>query len=281
MYSHIPYALGMSNYGRIEKALIYLHEHQKEQPSLEEIARYVKLSPEHFQRVFTEWAGVSPKKFLQYLSVERAKKILAHNNILLTAHKTGLSGTGRLHDLFIKIEGMTPGEYKRGGEQLSIQYSIGISRFGSYLVASTDKGICNLFFYEGSATHALKELRSLWPHATIIRKATTFHKQIEKYFSTHSTQSIRLHVKGTPFELKVWQALLSIPEGKLASYNQVARSITQVNASRAVGTALSKNPIAYVIPCHRVIKSLGTIGSYHWGVARKSALIGYEAAQNS
>lgn len=269
----------MAQYHTIAKALAYLYEHQEEQPTLAAVARHVHLSPYHFQRLFTQWAGVSPKTFLQYLSIERAKGLLAYHSTLRAAHKVGLSGTGRLHDLFMHIEGMTPGEYKRGGAGLTIAYTCGISPFGTYLVAATAKGVCNLFFYDGTAKHAIAQLRSYWPQARLVHKKVPLHAAVHTLLTTKKRTRILLHVRGTPFQLKVWQALLSIPEGSLASYQQVARDVKAVNASRAVGNAVAHNPVAYLIPCHRVIKTLGVIGSYHWGEARKLALIGTEAAR--
>lgn len=271
----------MNHYETVAKALAYIRQHALQQPSLDEVADYVHLSPQHFQRVFSEWAGVSPKKFLQYLSLQHAKSILSQSASLQEAtFGTGLSGSSRLHDLFVSIEGITPGQFKSMGEQLQLKYSFGICHFGQYLVASTDKGICYLHFYQ-HPVQALQELRQAWPKANLVEDQTSMHAQVGAFFSNALTQDsgkIKLHLSGTPFQLKVWEALLRIPEGRLCSYASLAKSINQPTASRAVGTAIGSNPIAFLIPCHRVIKSVGGIGEYRWGSERKMAMIGWEAA---
>lgn len=208
------------HYHRIHHTIEYLYDHAKQQPSLHELAQHAHLSPEHFQKVFTQYTGLSPKQMLSYLNIETAKShLLAHKNLMQTALATGLSGTGRLHDLFIKIEGMTPFEYQQGGAHLTI------------------------------------------------------------YYAFHDTpQGITLHLKGTPFQLKVWQALLTIPRGHLSTYSQIAEQVANPNAQRAVGSAIAKNPIAVLIPCHRVIRETGIIGQYRWGHARKMVLLAQEQA---
>ncbi len=273
----------MHDYYRIAEALKYIKDNMQNQPNLEEVAKQIHVSPFHFQRLFSDWAGISPKKFLQYLSVEHAKKILKMdgNSVYDAAYETGLSGTGRLHDLFVNIEGMTPGEYKNGGKNLSIQYSFQESQFGNYIVASTSAGICNLLFFEKSASAAEAELKSLWPNAKIFEGENQYHEAIQRFFENDFTQTekIKLHLRGTAFQLKVWEALLRIPEGHLSSYTNIAKAIHQPRAQRAVGTAIGSNPVAFVIPCHRVIKTVGEIGDYRWGAPRKMAMIGWEAAQ--
>lgn len=273
----------MTDYQRIEQAIDFIKHNFKRQPSLNEIAENVHLSPFHFQRLFKKWAGVSPKKFLQYVSLEHAKKMLTQSTSLQeVTFETGLSGTGRLHDLFVNIEGMTPGEYKNKGENLTINFSFNSSNFGDYLVASTHKGICNLFFYDRDV-EAVEELHKTWPNAHIIENEVPFHTQIAQFFRNDLTlqNRIPLHLKGTTFQLKVWEALLKIPEGALASYGDVADFISHPAANRAVGTSIGCNPVAYLIPCHRVIKSVGGIGEYRWGQNRKMAIIGWEAAKVS
>lgn len=269
------------NYGRIEQAIQYISQNFRDQPTLEEIAEQVHLSPFHFQRLFTGWAGVSPKKFLQYLSVDHAKTLLREKQASLfdAAHETGLSGTGRLHDLFVNIEGMTPGEFKNGGEALSINYSFRQSPFGDVLIASTTKGICHLaFIWEREA--GLAELRKNFPNAQFYAKEDAFQQNAVKIFAPKGDPAtIQLHIKGTGFQLKVWEALLKIPSGNLSSYGNIAQGIGRQSASRAVGSAIGDNPIAYIIPCHRVIRSSGRYGEYRWGSTRKSALIGWEAAR--
>jgi AraC family transcriptional regulator of adaptative response/methylated-DNA-[protein]-cysteine methyltransferase len=270
------------NYQRIADAISYIRLNFKEQPNLDEVAEKVNLSPFHFQRMFTDWAGISPKKFLQYLSLEYAKSILKDKQATLfdAAFATGLSGTSRLHDLFINIEGMTPAEYKKGGKALSINYSFAESPFGNILVASTVKGICCLAFAD-DREKAFGELRVQFPNATY-RQVVDLVQQnalfiFKKDWSKLST--IKLHLKGTAFQLKVWEALLRIPMGGLYSYGLLAQDIQLPNASRAVGSAIGDNPVAFLIPCHRVIRSTGEFGQYHWGATRKSAIIGWEAAQ--
>jgi AraC family transcriptional regulator, regulatory protein of adaptative response / methylated-DNA-[protein]-cysteine methyltransferase len=270
------------DYHRIAEAIEYIHQHFKEQPDLDEVADKIHLSPFHFQRLFTEWAGVSPKKFLQYISVEHAKNILRNNQVTLfdAAFETGLSGTSRLHDLFINIEGMTPGEFKNGGTSLSINYSYAESPFGNVLVASTSKGICHMAFAD-SEDKALITLRRKFPNAHY-RQMVDLLQQNALYIFTQDWKQInkiKLHLKGTAFQIKVWETLLKIPMGQLSTYGSIAQHIQNPKASRAVGSAIGDNPVAFLIPCHRVIQSSGTFGQYHWGSNRKAAMIGWEAAR--
>jgi AraC family transcriptional regulator of adaptative response/methylated-DNA-[protein]-cysteine methyltransferase len=268
-------------YDRIAEAIQYIQTHFKEQPALDEVAEQVHLSPFHFQRLFTEWAGVSPKKFLQYISVEHAKHMLKEQQVTLfdAALETGLSGTGRLHDLFINIEGMTPGEYKNGGEALEIHYSYAETPFGNIMVASTAKGICHMAFADDEQK-ALQLLQQQFPRARY-KQMVDLAQQKALYIFTHDwsrIDDIRLHLKGTPFQLKVWESLLKIPMGQLSTYGTIAEQIKQPGASRAVGSAIGSNPVAFLIPCHRVIRSGGDFGGYMWGPVRKAAIIGWEAA---
>jgi len=271
-----------TNYNRIAAAIEYIHGNYASQPSLDEIAEKIALSPFHFQRLFTEWAGVSPKKFLQYITIGNAKKLLQGSGLTLldTAIETGLSGTSRLHDLFIQIEGMTPGEFKNGGENLAINYSYAESPFGNILVASTLKGICHIAFADDKEA-ALKELKLKFPNARYAQMVDLVQQNALFFFTQdwNKLQEIKLHLKGTPFQLKVWETLLKIPMGKLATYGSIAKEIESPGASRAVGSAIGNNPIAFLIPCHRVIQSSGNFGQYHWGSIRKTAMIGWEAAQ--
>ncbi|MEX0288508.1 MAG: bifunctional helix-turn-helix domain-containing protein/methylated-DNA--[protein]-cysteine S-methyltransferase [Flavobacteriaceae bacterium] len=270
------------NYNRIAKAIGYIQANFKAQPSLDEIAEEVHLSPYHFQRMFTDWAGVSPKKFMQYLSLEYAKEILKEKQATLfdTAHETGLSGTGRLHDLFVNIEGMTPGEFKNGGATLQINYSFAESPFGNLIVASTDKGVCYMAFYQDE-TEAMTGLLRQFPNANLNQLVDKLQQDALFIFQTDWSElnAIKLHLHGTPFQLKVWETLLRIPKGNLANYGAIAREIGKPKASRAVGTAIGSNPVAFLIPCHRVIRSSGEPGGYRWGTPRKSAIIGWEAAR--
>ncbi|MCU0825568.1 MAG: methylated-DNA--[protein]-cysteine S-methyltransferase [Leptospira sp.] len=270
------------NYKRIEKAIRYIRENFQGQPDLDQVATQVNLSPFHFQKLFTDWAGVSPKKFLQYITISYAKERLKTGNVSLfdAAMDVGLSGTGRLHDLFIQMEGMTPGEFKNGGEQLEIQYSITESPFGNVLCASTKKGICHLSFVEEEST-SLSYLTDTFPNAKYRQAMDPFQESALQifYHKWNELKQIKLHLKGTHFQLKVWEALLKIPSGSLTSYKTIAEQISLPKAARAVGSAVGDNPVAYLIPCHRVIQSGGTFGQYHWGETRKIAMIGWEASK--
>jgi AraC family transcriptional regulator of adaptative response/methylated-DNA-[protein]-cysteine methyltransferase len=272
----------ITNYSRIEEAIGYITSNFKTQPGLDEVAERIHLSPHHFQRLFTDWAGVSPKKFLQYISTEHAKSILKDKQATLfdAALETGLSGTGRLHDLFINIEGMTPGEYKNGGENLLINYSYAETPFGDILVASTAKGICHMAF-ANNEQEALTILQEKFPNARY-KQMVDLIQQNALYIFTQDWKKlskIKLHLKGTAFQLKVWETLLKIPMGQLSTYGNIATKINNPNASRAVGTAIGSNPVAFIIPCHRVIQSSGMFGGYMWGPVRKTAIIGWEAAK--
>jgi AraC family transcriptional regulator, regulatory protein of adaptative response / methylated-DNA-[protein]-cysteine methyltransferase len=272
------------NFKRIAEAIEYLRQNFKKQPSLDEVAEKIHVSPFHFQRLFSEWAGVSPKKFLQFLTIDHAKNILQQKGATLTdaSYEAGLSGTSRLHDLFINIEGMTPGEYKNGGENLSINYSIAESPFGNILVASTPKGICHLAFADDEQG-ALAELKQRYPNASY-KQIMDLIQQNALYIFSHDwsqLDQVKLHLKGTPFQLKVWEALLKIPAGSLSTYKTIARDIGNPNALRAVGSAIGQNPIAFIIPCHRVIQTSGSFGNYHWGTHRKTAMIGWESARST
>lgn len=269
------------NYERIEKAISYICEHFKNQPSLEEIAKAVHVSPYHFQKMFNEWAGISPKRFIQYLSVNYAKNLLEHKIAPLdVAYETGFSSGSRLHDLFINIEGMTPSEFKNGGENLIINYSFSESPFGKIIVASTSKGICNLSFEEDD-NKALLALKMRFSNAKYLQLTDKFQQDALLIFQKdwNCLDKIKLHLAGTPFQLKVWESLLKIPMGSLTTYGNIAQTIGSPNAARAVGSAIGSNPIAFLIPCHRVIQSSGKISGYLWGQTKKKAIIGWEAAK--
>lgn len=268
------------NYNRIAEAIDYIRNHFREQPSLETVAESVHLSPAHFQRMFTEWAGTSPKKFLQYISLEYAKGMLKDLTIFDAAFETGFSSTSRLHDLFIAIEGMTPAEYKHGGKALDINYSFAESPFGNLVIAATPKGVCYMAFSDEEAA-GFQALQAKFPNATFQRKLDLLQQHALFIFQRDWSKlpEIKLHLRGTDFQLKVWESLLKIPLGKLSTYGTIAANIGNPNASRAVGTAIGSNPVAYLIPCHRVIQSGGTFGDYMWGPTRKTAIIGWEAAK--
>jgi AraC family transcriptional regulator of adaptative response/methylated-DNA-[protein]-cysteine methyltransferase len=270
------------SYKRIADAIEYIKENFKTQPSLEEVAEKIHLSPAHFQRMFTEWAGTSPKKFLQYISLEHAKKILKNEQATLfdTAFETGFSSSSRLHDLFVNIEGMTPAEYKNGGRNLRINFSFAESPFGLVMVASTEKGVCYMAFEENEV-EAFSNLKMKFPNADFQQKSDQNQQNALLIFQNNDTDlnEIKLHLKGTDFQLKVWESLLKIPMGKLSTYGNIATKIGNPNASRAVGTAIGSNPVAFLIPCHRVIQSTGKFDGYHWGTTRKTAILGWEQAK--
>ncbi|WP_294304126.1 methylated-DNA--[protein]-cysteine S-methyltransferase [uncultured Chryseobacterium sp.] len=270
------------DYERIAKAIDYIRSNFKLQPGLEQVAEEISLSPAHFQKMFSDWAGTSPKKFLQFISLEHAKNLLKEEKASLfdTAYETGLSSTSRLHDLFIKIEGMSPAEYKNGGKSLRINYSFSGSPFGNVIVASTEKGICYLAF-ENDQTKALGDLRAKFPNASFFERKDNFQKNALSIFNKDWTEltTIKLHLKGTDFQLKVWESLLTIPMGKLSTYGKLAEKIGHSKASRAVGTAIGSNPVAFLIPCHRVIQSSGKLGGYMWGSERKQLMIGWESSR--
>lgn len=271
------------NYERIAKAIQYIQDHFQEKPSLDAIAEHVHLSPFHFQRLFSDWAGTSPKKFLQYTQVNYAKKLLKEEQKTLfeTHLLTGVGSTSRLHDMFVQIEGMTPAEYKQGAEGLDISYSWQDTPFGICLVASTEKGICYMAFVD-QKEEGLNEFEKVFENANLSEQELPIHLEAVRIFNPedNSLKRIKLHLKGTPFQLKVWQALLQIPLGEVSSYKDIANKIEQPNASRAVGTAIGQNPIAYLIPCHRVIQTTGQTGGYRWKPIRKSVILGWEFAQN-
>lgn len=272
------------NYNRIAEAIAYITANFKRQPSLDEVAEKINLSPFHFQRLFSEWAGVSPKKFLQYISIQYAKRLLKgeQETLFETAYHTGLSGTARLHDLFVNIEGMTPAEYKNGGKDLRINYHFSSSPFGDLIVASTEKGVCYMAF-ENDKQNALNTLTSKFPNASLEHKRDNLQQNALLIFQEDWTKlnQIKLHLKGTSFQLKVWESLLKIPMGKLSTYGSIGKEINKPSASRAIGTAIGSNPVAFLIPCHRIIQSSGVFGGYMWGPARKSAIIGWEAAKTN
>lgn len=269
------------NYNRIADAIDYIKNNFQQQPNLDKVAEQVHLSPFHFQRMFSEWAGTTPKKFLQYISIEHAKNVLNNQSTLFdTALETGLSGTARLHDLFINIEGMTPAEYKNAGKNLVINYNFATSPFGNLIIASTSKGVCYIAF-DNDEEKALANLRAKFYNATFQRKSDINQQNALFIFQNdwNKLPEIKLHLKGTDFQLKVWEALLKIPLGQLSTYGNIANRIGNPKASRAVGTAIGSNPVAFLIPCHRVIQSTGNFGGYMWGNTRKTAIIGWESAQ--
>jgi len=270
-------------YARIEKALCYVDDHREEQPGLEEIAKHVGLSPYHFQKLFSRWVGISPKRFLQFLTVDHARQCLEESRSVLDAtYDSGLSSPGRLHDLFVGIDAMTPGEYKRRGEGLEIRYGVHPSPFGACLVGATDRGVCWLSFHDdANSEDGIRDLRRTWERASFSHIPEETSAWCERIFAEKGTaekKTLPLMIRGTNFQIKVWEALIRVPRGTLCSYQDVARWIGQPTATRAVGSAVAANPIAYLIPCHRVIRAMGSFGDYRWGATRKQAMIGWEMA---
>ncbi|MCI0556222.1 MAG: methylated-DNA--[protein]-cysteine S-methyltransferase [Anaerolineae bacterium] len=273
------------DYLRIEQAITYLENHYKDQPSLEEVAANIGLSEYHFQRLFTRWAGVSPKRFLQFLTKEGAKDLLNRSeNLLDTTHQVGLSSLGRLHDLFVTTEAVTPGEYKSRGEGVTIRYGIHLTPFGKCLIGLTERGICHLGFVQTSEGDAIDNLIADWKEARMIEDYRSTASLVEPIFDLRYNTRIKpltLHLRGTNFQLKVWEALLTIPAGTVTTYEGIASRIGKPAATRAVGTAVGHNPIAVLIPCHRVIRKVGEFGNYRYGELRKKALLAREFATTS
>lgn len=271
----------LRDYRRIEAAIRFLEAHADRQPPLRAVAEAVGLSDFHFQRLFRRWAGVSPKRFLQYLTVERAKEALREGrSVLAAAYESGLSGPGRLHDLFVTVEAVTPGEYKASGSGLTIGYGFRPSPFGECVIAATDRGVCALEFVEGgSRREAVDRLVRAWPAAVIREHEAMAASYGERIFGGEGGRPLTLVLRGTNFQLKVWEALLRIPRGAATTYGDLARATGRPGAARAVGSAVGRNPVAYLIPCHRVLRTTGAFGGYRWGTARKQAMLGWEAAQ--
>lgn len=268
------------HYQLIEKALYYLQLEKNKQPSLAEVAKHCALSEEHFQKIFQQWAGISPKRFLQFLTREHAKKLLLSGSTsLATTLQTGLSSTGRLHDLLITFDAITPGELRQQGKGINIYYGTHPSPFGYCFIATTERGIHTLYFLDKPDDSALvNELKQQWPLAVVSKDQAITLPLIKKIFTptNNNKKALRLWVNGSRFQLKVWEALLTIPEGTVCSYRDIALAINQPAASRAVGSAIAKNSIALLIPCHRVIQTIGDFGQYRWGSIRKTALLGKE-----
>ena len=273
-----------NDYQRIEEAIQYLEANYRAQPSLEEIAASVHLSKYHFQRLFKRWAGISPTQFMHYLTIEYAKaRLQESHSILDAALDAGLSGPGRLHDLFVTFEAMTPGEYKREGAGLEIVYGFHDSPFGACLLAATQRGICGLQFVQrDDRPAALQRLADRWPGATFAEDPGQNQPLFGSIFAQASAdhpQPFHLMLRGTNFQVSVWQALLAIPPGAMISYEDVAVYLGKPAAAQAVGNAVAHNPIGYLIPCHRVISKAGGMGGYQWGTARKKAMLGWEAGR--
>lgn len=275
-----------ADYHRIERAIRYLDASSPTRPSLDEVARHVGMSPFHFQRLFTRWAGISPKRFSQVLALEYAKeKLRESRNLLDATYDAGLSSGGRLHDLFVTLDAVTPGEYREHGAGLQISAGFHESPFGEALIATTDRGVCGLTFHEGSRRAALRELASRWPNATIEERPRVTAPLAARIFAALEVRDpeglvpLGLLVRGTNFQVKVWRALLQIPAGSVATYEDIATAIGAPSAVRAVGTAIGRNPVAFLIPCHRVIRTTGALGGYRWGLPRKRAMLAWESGR--
>jgi AraC family transcriptional regulator of adaptative response/methylated-DNA-[protein]-cysteine methyltransferase len=265
-------------YARIGRALTWLAEHHLDQPSLDDAARAAGLSPFHFQRQFTRHVGVSPKSYVAHLTLERAKHALdSGESVLGAALDAGLSGPSRLHDLCLKVETMTPGQYAKGGAGITIHYGFHPSLFGLALVMTTGKGLCGLAFGADEDRDAmLVDMSARWPRARFVKDERATAKLAEKIFTGSGELPIQLY--GTPWQIKVWQALLAIPPGTTTTYRNIAIQCCTERASRAAGAAIGRNPVSWLIPCHRVLASNGALTGYHWGVGRKRAMLAYEAA---
>lgn len=272
----------LQHYRLIEQAIQYIEANLQNQPELTEIASAVGLSEYHFQRLFTRWAGISPKRFMQFLTKEQAKAFLDQSeNLLTAAHQSGLSSLGRLHDLFVNTEAVTPGEYKSRGTGVSIRYGVHITPFGKCLIAATERGVCHLGFVDGSEGKAIDTLVEHWQQADMTEDYATTAPLVKRIFLDPQPDSpLKLHLRGTNFQIKVWEALLNIPTGALTTYAQIAAYVGSPRASRAVGSAVGDNPIAYLIPCHRVIRKSGEIGNYLYGSARKKAMLARELGRS-
>ncbi|MCJ7838577.1 MAG: methylated-DNA--[protein]-cysteine S-methyltransferase [Burkholderiales bacterium] len=275
--------MSANDYQLVEQAIRFLDRNAGRQPELREVAASVGLSEFHFQRLFQRWAGVSPKRFLQFQTAQEAKRVLRESGDLLDAsYNAGLSGPGRLHDLIVNVEAVTPGEYKRRGGGLSISWGTHATPFGDCLLGLTPRGVCALEFLQPeSDDDALARLRTLWENAQLVHAPQLTAPVAERIFGLHKQglAPLAVLVKGTNFQIKVWEALLRVPSGEITSYARLARNVGQPRAARAVGSAVAANPIAYLIPCHRVIRSTGSFGDYRWGALRKRVLLSRELAQ--
>ncbi len=271
------------DYSRIARAIRYIETNVHRQPDLTELAAHVGLSEYHFQRLFTRWAGISPKRFLQFLTKENAKSWLARSGNLLDAtYGAGLSSPGRLHDLFVQTEAVTPGEYKTKGMGVDIAYGFHPSPFGLCLLALTGRGICFLAFVDSDRSSALEGLRRSWPNANLTEDPARTFPVVGRIFSPPNGRSpafFPLHLRGTNFQIKVWEALLRLPLGSVTTYQALAEQLSSSEAARAVGNALAHNPVAYLIPCHRVLQKTGHFGNYRYGSTRKKAILGWEMAR--
>ena len=268
-----------TDYDVVATAIAYLETHYAEQPELAAVARQVHMSESHFQRVFRRWAGISPKRFVQFLTAEHARRLLSGSaSVLDASYQVGLSGGSRLHDLMINVHAATPGEVKNGGAGVEIRYAVHESPFGDAFIATTSRGICALAFVSpDDPDRSLRELAKRWPNAVLREDAAATEAAARSAFG--NTGEVSLHLKGTNFQIRVWEALLRIPAGRAVTYEDIARDIGRPTAMRAVGAAVGQNPVAFLIPCHRVLRKSGVFGDYHWGPTRKKLILGWESSR--
>ena len=275
------------DYDLIRKAITFLSEHWNDQPGLDLLAAHLNLSQAHCQKLFKRWCGLSPKEFVQAITIDHARDLLRQSTpVLETAHEVGLSGAGRLHDLFVSYEAMTPGDYKRRGEGVDISWGFHNSPFGLALIMATLRGVCGIAFIDGEDTRerrtALEDMKSRWPNALFMEAPEHTEHYAQAIFDPRhwsAKNPTRLVLIGTDFEIRVWETLLKIPMGQAVSYSDVATHLGMPKAARAIGSAVGRNPLSFVVPCHRVLRADGSLGGYHWGLTRKRAIIGWETGQ--
>lgn len=278
-------AQARGDYARVQDAIRYISDNWRDQPDLDDIARQSGLSPAHFQRLFSRWAGISPKEFVQAITLDHARQMLEGSaSILDTAYEVGLSGAGRLHDLFVNYEAMTPGDYKRRGAGLKISWGIHDSPFGRALVMATQRGIAGLAFADDGEDESVmfEDMARRWPAASYVKAPESTLPYIARIFSPElwrKSDPLKVVLIGTDFEVRVWDALLKLPPAQAITYSDLAAHVCTTRAARAVGSAVGRNPISFVVPCHRVLRKDGGLGGYHWGVTRKMAILGWETGR--
>lgn len=289
--NHLQDLTELRDYDRIAEVLSFLYDNQTNPPSLAETAQHAGLSEFHFQRLFRRWAGISPKQFCQYLTLHQSReRLLDSKSLLETSIETGLSGSGRLHDCYVSIVAMTPAEYRDGGAGIQIRYGIGATLFGTALIASTGRGVCMLEFLDetnddasATAQRARSMVETAWPAATLVEDQQRAGNLLQRIFNNGNMDNgkgVILHTRGTNFQIRVWEALLQLPVGYSVNYETLAAFLNIDSGARAVASAVAKNPVAYLVPCHRVIRKTGVIGRYRWGSARKHAILGYEGTRS-
>ena len=280
----VPLSRAADDYAVVRQAIAYISEHWRSQPEVEAIAHAAGVTPDELHHLFRRWAGLTPKAFVQALTIDRARALLRDSaSVLDAAYEVGLSGPGRLHDLFVAHEAMSPGEWKAGGEGLTLRYGFHPSPFGTALVIATDRGLAGLAFADrGGEAAALADMQGRWPHATYVEDVARTGMLARRIFDPAAWRAdapLRVVMIGTDFEVRVWETLLKIPMGCATTYSDIAAKLNKPSASRAVGAAVGKNPVSFVVPCHRVLGKSGDLTGYHWGLTRKRAMLGWEAGQ--